>query len=71
MLRMRSPLNDLPCYQRLVRTVTASRAVRLRVYDDAGNVMETYKHAGEVKEWGRSHRRSAAESYHFCDYSAR
>jgi len=23
----------------------------IRIYDDAGNVIETYKHAGEFKEW--------------------
>ena len=23
----------------------------IRVYDDAGNVIETHKHAGEFKEW--------------------
>jgi hypothetical protein len=23
----------------------------IRVYDDAGNVIETHEHAGEFKEW--------------------
>ena len=23
----------------------------IRVYDDAGNVMETHEHAGDFKEW--------------------
>jgi hypothetical protein len=23
----------------------------IRVYDDAGNVIETHEHAGELKEW--------------------
>jgi hypothetical protein len=28
----------------------SQRAV-IRVYDDAGNVIETHEHAGEFKEW--------------------
>lgn len=28
-----------------------SHDVLIRVYDDAGNVIETHKHAGEFKEW--------------------
>jgi hypothetical protein len=30
---------------------TRSHDVLIRVYDDAGNVIETHKHAGEFKEW--------------------
>ena len=26
-------------------------AVHIRVYDDAGNVIETHEHKGEFKEW--------------------
>jgi hypothetical protein len=26
----------------------------IRAYDDAGNVIETHEHAGELKEWKRS-----------------
>ena len=25
----------------------------IRVYDEAGNVIETHEHKGEFKEWGR------------------
>jgi hypothetical protein len=25
----------------------------IRVYDDAGNVIETHEHKGDLKEWGR------------------
>jgi len=28
-----------------------SRDAVIRVYDDAGNVIETHEHAGEFKEW--------------------
>ena len=28
-----------------------SHAAVIRVYDDAGNVIETHEHAGEFKEW--------------------
>jgi hypothetical protein len=28
-----------------------SRDAVIRVYDEAGNVIPTYKHAGEFKEW--------------------
>jgi hypothetical protein len=28
-----------------------SHVARIRVYDEAGNVIETHEHAGELKEW--------------------
>ena len=28
-----------------------SHGAVIRVYDDAGNVIETHEHAGELKEW--------------------
>jgi hypothetical protein len=31
----------------------AHRIAVIRVYDEAGNVIETHKHAGEFKEWYR------------------
>ena len=39
-----------------------SRHAVIRVYDTAGNVIETHDHAGEFKEWWRSTA--------FTDYSA-
>jgi hypothetical protein len=30
---------------------SCSRDAVIRVYDDAGNVIETHEHAGEFKEW--------------------
>jgi hypothetical protein len=31
-----------------------SEGAVIRVYDDAGNVIETHEHAGEFKEWKRN-----------------
>jgi hypothetical protein len=31
--------------------VTRGYRVVIRVYDDAGNVIETHEHAGQFKEW--------------------
>ena len=33
-----------------------SHVARIRVYDEAGNVIETHEHAGELKEWWLSTR---------------
>ena len=30
---------------------SGSHGVVIRVYDDAGNVVETHQHAGDFKEW--------------------
>jgi hypothetical protein len=30
---------------------SGSQAAVIRVYDEAGNVIETHEHAGEFKEW--------------------
>jgi hypothetical protein len=30
---------------------TRSHAAMIRVYDEAGNVIETHEHAGDFKEW--------------------
>jgi hypothetical protein len=36
-----------------MRSIAAGQndAVILRVYDEAGNVIETHEHAGDFKEW--------------------
>jgi hypothetical protein len=33
------------------KTVSLSRDTVIRVYDDAGNVIETQEHTGDFKEW--------------------
>ena len=45
----------------------------IRVYDDAGNVIETHEHAGEFKEWrslalNRRLVNSFGEFLHFVDF---
>jgi hypothetical protein len=34
-----------------VKFYSRSRDCVIRVYDDAGNVIETYEHTGDFKEW--------------------
>jgi hypothetical protein len=36
---------------RLRKFFSRSRDAVIRVYDEAGNVIETHEHAGEFKEW--------------------
>jgi hypothetical protein len=33
------------------KSFSRSRDAVIRVYDEAGNVIETHEHAGEFKEW--------------------
>ena len=41
------------CHQRrdIAKFRSRSHDAVIRVYDDAGNVIETHEHAGEFKEW--------------------
>jgi len=42
------------CLRRVAGTIlgfSRSHHVIIRVYDQAGNVIETHEHAGEFKEW--------------------
>jgi len=34
-----------------VKLFSRSHAAVIRVYDDAGNVIETHEHKGDFKEW--------------------
>jgi len=37
--------------QTMQRTASRSPDAVIRVYDDAGNVIETHEHKGDFKEW--------------------
>jgi hypothetical protein len=38
-------------WNRLSGVYSRSHDAMIRVYDEAGNVVETHEHAGEFKEW--------------------
>ena len=42
------------------KVYSRSHPAVIRVYDEAGNVIETHEHAGDFKEWQRDH--------NVCDY---
>jgi hypothetical protein len=39
---------------------SGSHGAVIRVYDEAGNVIETHEHKGEFKEWGTKAKQKAA-----------
>jgi hypothetical protein len=43
----------------------------IRVYDEAGNVIETHEHAGEFKEWSSfcSHHSALSSKTKFYDFA--
>jgi hypothetical protein len=46
-----SRLRELLFFASQRQTRHLSHDAVIRVYDDAGNVIETHQHAGEFKEW--------------------
>ncbi|HMF45951.1 MAG TPA: hypothetical protein VKE29_04705 [Candidatus Udaeobacter sp.] len=42
---------DAPAAVRYAKSCSRPHAAVIRVYDDAGNVIETHEHAGDFKEW--------------------
>jgi hypothetical protein len=44
-----------PTPRKNAKFFSRSRDAVIRVYDEAGNVIETHEHAGEFKEWQALH----------------
>jgi hypothetical protein len=42
---------DAAAAVRCAKFCSGPHAAVIRVYDDAGNMIETYEHAGDFKEW--------------------